>query len=112
LISGEDLASRPIRHQPFHDKVYYFHVAELETYAVGRNSCLVHNMNGEEFWEESFEKMAGGDNQAANRAFWNIANDLGLDNEEAEILHEMISGQNYTLEEIRDIAISFFGLGE
>ena len=37
-----------ICHQPYRDKVYNFHVAEFECFAVGKSSVLVHNTNGSE----------------------------------------------------------------
>ena len=53
LRVGDELLARDgrtrqveaIQHTPFKDKVYNFHVAELETYAVGKESVLVHNVN-------------------------------------------------------------------
>ncbi len=46
LRDGRILPVEAIRHQPYCDKVYNLHVEELECYAVGCNSVLVHNING------------------------------------------------------------------
>ena len=40
--------ARAIRHQPYKDKVYNFHVEDLQCYAVGRNGVLVHNNSADE----------------------------------------------------------------
>ena len=45
LRDGRILPVQAIRHQPYCDKVYNFHVEEFECYAVGRSSVLVHNTN-------------------------------------------------------------------
>src|SRR5205814_488633 len=43
---GRILPVQAIRHQPYKDKVYNFHVGQFECYAVGQSSVLVHNTNG------------------------------------------------------------------
>jgi hypothetical protein len=44
---GRILPVQGIRLQPYRDKVYNFHVQEFESYAVGQNSVLVHNINND-----------------------------------------------------------------
>ncbi len=46
LRDGRILRVQAIRHQPYRDKVYNIHVDDLQCYAVGQNSVLVHNTNG------------------------------------------------------------------
>jgi RHS repeat-associated protein len=48
LRDGRTMPVEAIRHQAYCDKVYNFHVEDLQCYAVGRNSLLVHNVNGVE----------------------------------------------------------------
>lgn len=48
LRDGRILPVEAVRHQPYFDQVYNFKVEELECYAVGPNSVLVHNTNGSE----------------------------------------------------------------
>jgi hypothetical protein len=48
LRDGRILEVAEIRHEPYFDEVYNFRVDQLECYAVGRNSILVHNDNGDQ----------------------------------------------------------------
>ena len=51
LRDARILPVQAIQHQPYHDKVYNFHVPDFQCYAVGRNCALVHNINGAPFGE-------------------------------------------------------------
>ena len=79
---GRILRVQAIRHEPYNDKVYNFHVAELESYAVGGNSVLVHNMNndlegpgqgepnaGDDIPEDEADAPAGNTLQSGGRTF-------------------------------------------
>ncbi len=46
LRDGRILPVEAIQHRSFRDKVYNFHVADLQCYAVGLSGVLVHNTNG------------------------------------------------------------------
>ncbi len=47
LRDGRILPVQSVRCQPYKDKVYNFHVQDIECYAVGQTGVLVHNTNGE-----------------------------------------------------------------
>jgi hypothetical protein len=46
LRDGRIVPVQVVRCQPYHDKVYNVHVEDLQCYAVGQYSVLVHNTNG------------------------------------------------------------------
>jgi len=55
-----------------------------------------------------FEAMAAGDNAAANRSFQFVVNELELSRSQADQLHEMITGEGMSMQEIMEFAKSWF----
>ena len=60
LRDGRIVPVQAIRHEAFRGKVYNFSVAELESYAVGRNNVLVHNIPGDCFGRGDGFPIPGG----------------------------------------------------
>jgi len=61
--------------------------------------------------EGGFEKMRQGNNTAQNAKVRHVAKKLGLNEDQADQLHRVISGEGYSTEEIRRIAQSMFPKG-
>ena len=57
LRDGRILPVNAVEHQPIRDKVYNLHVQDLQCYAVGQSSVLVHNSNGEQLEAELADRM-------------------------------------------------------
>jgi hypothetical protein len=65
-----------------------------------QSAVLVHNCPN----RENFEKMPQGDNTAANRFVESVVKQFGLTEDQAESLHDIISGEDLSKADIRQIA--------
>ena len=88
--------------------MYNFEVEDFHTYYVGDSGVLVHNMCN----TSKIGKQIGNaprSNQAQNKQFDSIIKSLKLNKQQARMLHDIITGQGYSRDEIMDIAIDLFG---
>lgn len=98
-------------------KVYNLEIEGLHTYFVA-GGVLVHNGCGDDYWDDESphnervgrsQGSAPRDNKKQNKQIKEIAKKLGLDNNELEILHDIISHQGYSFGEILELAKEYFG---
>ena len=88
--------------------MYNFEVEDFHTYYVGDSGVLVHNMcNTSKIGKQICN--APRSNQAQNKQFDSIIKSLKLNKQQARMLHDIITGQGYSRDEIMDIAIDLFG---
>jgi hypothetical protein len=70
LRDGRIVSVEAVRKEAFKDKVYNFSVAELESYAVGLNNVLVHNVGPCDLYEQAMRDDLGvGDQTQADLSF-------------------------------------------
>ncbi len=77
LRDGRIVSVEAVRREAFQGKVYNFSVAELESYAVGRNNVLVHNVGecASDYEQAMREDLGVGDQAEADRSFSVNGND-------------------------------------
>ena len=98
-------------------KVYNLEIEGSHTYYVSADSVLVHNAcRGEEYDDFVTSQRIGRqngqaprDNKKQNKQFDRIVNLLKLNKDERRELHDLISKQGYSYQEILEIAREFFG---
>lgn len=91
------------------ETVYNFQVADFHTYYVTQNSVLVHNANCG--GREKMGKIKGntpGNNIVQNKQFKAVVREFKLNKDQTRELHEYITGQGYSYQELRDVAIRLF----
>jgi hypothetical protein len=74
-----------------------FYVMPDVTGSVG---VLVHNCPN----SDNYEKMLNGDNAKPNAFVKSVVKQFGLSTDQAETLHDLITGEGYTKDEIREVA--------
>jgi len=107
LQNGEYVVIEKVQHEILEQpvKVYNFEVEDFHTYYVGTDGILVHNMC------ERMGKQNGNaprSNQAQNKQFNDIIKSYGLNKKEARILHDSITKQGYSRNEIIDELTTLF----
>jgi hypothetical protein len=126
-VNGDVVIVEWVQHEIFENAiaVYNLEVYDYHTYFVAQNTnaptqefVLVHNRgNCDSPFDDNLpsrEKIgkikgnAPGSNSAQNEQTRSVANKLGLNKKQAEILHHEVTRQGYSYQEILDIAIDLF----
>jgi len=107
LYSGEgrEIKELKFEHLDSPIKVYNFEVEDWHTYFVSEHDVFVHNSC------KGYDKQKKGtprNNQAQNKQFRDIVKKLKLNKNQQRLLHEEITGQNYSYQEILSIAKDMF----
>ena len=107
LYSGEGREVKEVRFEYLDTpiKVYNFEVEDWHTYFVSEHDVFVHNSC------KGYDKQKKGtprNNQAQNKQFRDIVKKLKLNKNQQRLLHEEITGQNYSYQEILSIAKDMF----
>jgi len=106
-VQGEGVCVRGICREGRQTAVYNLSVSGPHTYFVSRESVLVHNKpasNGGRFvGRDALRRQNRG-------VFRDVANRVGLNNKQRELLHQAVTGQNFDYHEIMAIAKSLKGI--